>query len=176
MSSYVILELDTTPPIIEMYAPRYTTSDTVNVITIESNESLAEYQDIYVIDANGDRHDFTFYRESNTEYVGAVRFNNIPTGIVEIFARMKDDVDNFSNVVSATIEVKNTLQSAVGKASDSESFSIDLKESDSHFINIRDNTIITNVKDETRKVNLSQKDMNVIVSDITMKENLDESQ
>lgn len=147
MSSYVIVELDTTAPHIDIYAPRYTTRDVVNIITIESNETLADYQEIYIVDSNEVRHDLTFNRESDTRYVGAVRFNNISIGIVQIFARMKDEVDNFSNSVIKTIEVKNSLKSAVARVKDISLYTVNIKDAESH---------------------------RTIVSDITMKENLNE--
>lgn len=151
MSSYVILELDTTAPHIDIYAPSYTTSSALNIITIEADETLAEYQDIYVIDNKGNRHDFTFNRDSDNQYVGAVRFNTMPLGIVQIYARMKDEVDNFSNVASATIEIKNTLQSATAKVSDIS----------------RLNASVNEHKSERAKV--YEKSRKVTVSDITTK-------
>lgn len=109
MPSYFIIELDTTSPIIEVYAPRYTTNNITNKITIESNENLAQYQDIYIIDSKGVRHDYTFKRDSDNTYVGVVKFSNYPLGIATIYARMKDEVDNFSNVASASIEIKENV-------------------------------------------------------------------
>jgi len=92
-----------------MYAPKYTTREVENIITIESNEVLAQYQDVYVIDKNGDRHDYTFDRETDTELTGVIKFSNFPFGIATIYARLKDEVDNFSNVISASIEIKESL-------------------------------------------------------------------
>jgi hypothetical protein len=109
MPSYVTLELDTTSPTIEIFAPKYTTETITNVITIESNEKLAKYQDIYVIDSKGVRHDYTFEKDSDNTYVGIIRFNNYPIGIATIYARMKDEVDNFSNVATSSIEIKEGL-------------------------------------------------------------------
>lgn len=109
MSSFVIIELDTTPPQIEVYAPRYTTDAITNEITIESNEPLASYQEIYIIDSNGDKYDYTFEQKDEDTFVGIIRFNNIAMGIATIYVRMKDGVDNFSNVVSKAIEIKKEL-------------------------------------------------------------------
>lgn len=158
MSSYVIVELDTTAPHIDIYAPRYTTRESLNIITIESDEALAEYQDVYVLDKNGDRHNFTFNRDTDNQYIGIIKFNTMPLGIVQIFARMKDEVDNFSNVASATIEIKNTLQSAVAKVNDKARFIVKIQESKSDIIRVTD------------------KNRKVVVSDITMKENLNDEQ
>jgi hypothetical protein len=109
MSSYITIELDTTSPKVEVFAPKYTTDDIINTITVEASEKLANYQDIYVIDSNGVRHDYTFERDSDTTFVGVIRFVNYPLGIATIYARMKDEVDNFSNVASTSVEIKEGL-------------------------------------------------------------------
>jgi hypothetical protein len=109
MSGYVIIGLDTTKPEIEIYAPKYTTKEITNTITIKSNEALADYQEIYVIDSYGDRYDYTFEKESNSEFVGLIKFSNLPIGVVTIYARMKDDVDNYSDTVSLPINLKESL-------------------------------------------------------------------
>lgn len=110
-SSCVFIELDTTSPQIAVYAPRYTTADIVNEIVIEANESLSEYQDIYAIDSVGVRHDYTFQRVADDQFVGLIRFNDFPLGITTIYARLKDDVDNFSETVQATLLVKESTPS-----------------------------------------------------------------
>lgn len=109
MTSYIQIELDTTKPEISLYAPRYTTEDITNVITIEADEALSSYQEVYVIDSVGNRHDYTFEKESSHQYVGRVRFNTLPLGICTIYARMKDDVDNTSDLASASIELKKSI-------------------------------------------------------------------
>jgi hypothetical protein len=109
MPNYVLIELDTTSPQIEVFAPRYTTDDIINKITIESNEKLANYQEVYVIDSKGLRHDYTFSRDSENTFTGIIRFINYPLGIATIYARMKDEVDNFSNIASTSIEIKEGL-------------------------------------------------------------------
>lgn len=109
MSSYLFVELDTTKPEISIYAPRYTTEDITNVITIESNEELSEYQDIYIIDSVGERHDYTFEKESGNQYVGRVRFNTLPLGIATIHARLKDEVGNISDLALSAIEIKKAI-------------------------------------------------------------------
>lgn len=107
-SSWILLELDTTPPEIEIYSPRYTTREIENEIRIVSNEKLSTYQDIYVIDSQGNRHDYTFqYNED--EFIGHIRFNELPYGICTIYAQLKDEVDNFSPLVSKSIEIKESL-------------------------------------------------------------------
>jgi hypothetical protein len=108
MPSYVYIEIDRTPPMIEIYAPSYTTNELLNEITIESNEDISDYQEIYVIDSIGNRHDYTFEIEGN-KAVGIIKFSNIPIGISTIYARLKDDVGNISNRVYKPINIKESL-------------------------------------------------------------------
>ena len=117
--SHILLELDTTPPIINLYAPRYTINDSINVITIESNEKLAHYQDITLTDSQNNTHALTFQRESDTRYIGEINFNNFPLGEVYISAKMKDEVDNLSATVSAVIEIKANIEAIRVKINDS---------------------------------------------------------
>ena len=111
MSSYVYLELDRTPPIIEIYAPSYTTKDLVNEIIIQSNEkSSLSQNEIYAIDSNGDRHEYTFdYMDDINQFVGLIKFSNFPVGIATIYARVRDEVGNMSNRVSKSINIKESL-------------------------------------------------------------------
>ena len=109
MSSYVVIDFDRTAPSIEIYAPRYTTNELINVITIEADEPLSTFQEFYAIDNQNTKHDFTFHQESENTYVGIVQFNAVPTGILTFYARVKDTVDNTSNLISKTIEVKEEL-------------------------------------------------------------------
>ncbi len=46
MPSYIEIEIDRKPPIVNIHAPKYTTSKTVNKIIIECNEPLSSFQDI----------------------------------------------------------------------------------------------------------------------------------
>lgn len=110
-SSCVFIELDTTSPQIAIYAPRYTTQDIVNEIVIEANEALADYQDVYAVDSGGVRHEYTFEQAQPQQFVGLIRFNDFPLGIATIYARLKDDVDNYSETVSATLLVKESTPS-----------------------------------------------------------------
>lgn len=163
MASYVILGFDTTPPQLQVYAPRYTTNETLNTITIESNEPLGEYQDIYIIDNSGTRHNLTFQRVTSRQYVGNIILNFVPNGIVSLYARMKDDVDNFSNVVTTVIEVRTGLDTGFAKVSDAprsivemndQSKSITVADDKSRTITIIDDTSksIVTVNEKTRKV------------------------
>lgn len=109
MASYIKLELDTMPPKINIYLPPYTTNQSINEIIIESDESLSNYQDIYVIDSNGNRHDYNFEKTNDNQFEGIVKFSDLPIGIAVIYARMKDEVDNFSDIVSKSFVIKESL-------------------------------------------------------------------
>lgn len=110
MSSFIYIWFDRTPPEVEIYAPSYTTRELLNEITIEANENIADdHHEIYAIDSNGDRHDYTFEKELDNRFVGFIKFSDLPIGIVTIYARMKDDVDNFSNLIGKSIEIKENL-------------------------------------------------------------------
>jgi hypothetical protein len=107
--SYVVLTIDTTNPTVTIYAPSYTTQDVVNTITVEADEPIADYQDIYIVDSQSVRHDYVFAKEDENTYVGRVRFNDLPLGVHTMYARVKDDVDNYSNVAMKVFEVKESL-------------------------------------------------------------------
>lgn len=102
--NYIIIEFDTTRPDIAVYAPTYTNNETVNVITVESNERLSSFQEFYGIDSAGIRHDYTF-EYAGTRYVGRLRFNDVPLGHVTLYARIEDEVGNRSDVASKTLNV-----------------------------------------------------------------------
>jgi hypothetical protein len=107
--SYVVLTIDTTNPTIEIYAPSYTTHDITNVIRIESNEPISNYQEFYVIDSNNVRYDYTFIQEDENTWIGRVRFNDLPYGVHTLYARVKDEVDNYSNLAVKPFELRESL-------------------------------------------------------------------
>lgn len=109
MSSFVIIEFDRTPPTIEIYTPSYTTKDIVNEIVIKSNEDISTYQEIYIIDSNDNRVDYTFKKESNNTLVGFVKLSQQNLGIATIYARVKDDVGNYSNLAQKSINIRESL-------------------------------------------------------------------
>lgn len=111
MANYFTLDLDTTGPIINIIAPSYTTPQTSDEISIVANETLSTYQEIYIVDSQGVRHDLTFTYE-NDRFVGLVSFSGYPFGPATIYAQVKDEVFNASELVSKTINIRlaNTLQ------------------------------------------------------------------
>lgn len=109
MSSIVYIELDTKSPNLEIYAPSYTTTDLDNTIILESDESLSDFQEIYLIDSEGARYDYTFNKEKDNMLVGKINFTTFPIGVATLYARVKDDVENVSELISKSIDIKEFL-------------------------------------------------------------------
>ena len=105
MSSYFTLTLDTTPPGIEITAPWYTTIHADTHIYIIANETLDIWQEIYIIDSAGQRHDFIFVHQGDRLY-GVIKFSQVAQGIATIYARVRDTVHNVSALMSKAIEIK----------------------------------------------------------------------
>lgn len=108
MSSYFTLTLDTTPPNIEIYAPTYSNRQSNNTITVVSNEKLSDFQDIYIIDHDGVRHDVIFSFDGDKTFTGNVVFSNYPIGMLTIYAQLKDTVNNMSNLASFNLTIITT--------------------------------------------------------------------
>lgn len=109
MNSHFELELDTTGPEINIISPSYTTNAINDEVLVVANEPLADYQDIYMIDSQGAKHELTFEYDTN-QYKGLVDFRNVSIGIATIYARVKDEVLNDSNTATASIDVRQTVQ------------------------------------------------------------------
>lgn len=103
----IILTLDTTAPIIEVVAPSYANRQNQIEIKLKANETLSsEWQEIYVIDSEGVRHDLTLkYNAELNEYAGVTIFEGYPIGVSTIYARLMDEVGNISAQVSQTIKI-----------------------------------------------------------------------
>ncbi len=95
--SYFILNLDTTPPVIEISCPDYTTKREPLPIVILSNEDLDLWHDVFIIDSEGVRHDITLTHDGDRLF-GSISFNAIASGVCTIFARARDEVFNVSNI------------------------------------------------------------------------------
>lgn len=103
MPNYFIIDLRSTPPELEILAPEYTTPSQINHISILSNTTLLEYQEIYSIDSLGRRKDYSLnYKEDR--YEGDIVFNDI-LGDIILYARLKDDCLNESALYQKTIKV-----------------------------------------------------------------------
>ncbi|MGD6876747.1 hypothetical protein [Bacillus infantis] len=106
--SFITLELDTTPPEIEIYSPTYVTRETDNLITIIGSEELSTYQEIYIVDSQGNRFDYTFTHDNNS-FVGKVKLNELSLGTATLYVRVKDTVDNISELKSHMFEIKENI-------------------------------------------------------------------
>lgn len=106
MSGYFTLTLDTTAPTVSILAPSYTTPQTSDEITVLGNETLSTTQDIYIIDSNGVRRDYTFDYQTD-RFVGLVSWDGYPYGPATIYAQIKDEVDNTSALASKSINIRS---------------------------------------------------------------------
>lgn len=163
MSSYIILELDTTPPEIEIYAPSYTTTELFNEITIVSNENLSDYQEVYVIDSNGIRHNYTFHKEKDNEYVGIIKFTLFPVGMAKLCARLMDDVGNLSNIAEKPIEIKESLTILTLDINDRHT-GLSVNESMANMVT-KDNQSNTNIKERSMNIDSNEKSIKIEISD-----------
>jgi len=101
-----LLELDTTPPQITIQVPHFVhLDDDVGEVTIISNEDLDVWQQFYLIDASGRRHDFIF-DYLGASFSGILSLHPIATGIATIYAQAQDTVWNRSALVSASFEIR----------------------------------------------------------------------
>jgi len=103
--SYFTLVLDTTPPEVEIIAPWYTTAHADTHIYIIADELLDTWQEIYIIDSTGKRHDLIFDYKGDRLY-GMVKFSQVASGIATIYARVRDEVHNISALVGKAIDIK----------------------------------------------------------------------
>lgn len=103
--NYFTLELDTTPPSIQILTPNNAPSKNTTIVRIEADEELADWQNIYAIDGLGNRQDLLFNYHS-TYFEGEVTFN-FENEVITIFAQLKDTVDNVSDLISKPIRILN---------------------------------------------------------------------
>ena len=102
--AHFTLELDTTPPQVSITAPHITVPGIYVEINVIANEDLDQWQEVYVIDSAGTRHDLTFQHQGDRLY-GLYDFWNCEIGIATIYARVRDEVHNQSILTSHTIEI-----------------------------------------------------------------------
>lgn len=102
--NYVNIELDTTGPELEIFAPAYTTRSAMTPVIIQSNEPVSSFQDVYILDSGGNRHAFTFAHKGNT-LEGELYLSGFTIGSATLFVQLKDEVDNLSKVYSHSFKV-----------------------------------------------------------------------
>lgn len=159
MSSWFNLILDTTPPVVEIISPQYTAYNVHTEITVQSNENLMNYQEIYVIDSIGERHDLTFLYDGDNFYFDAVFNDTYSLGIATIFVRLKDDVGNITNLISKPIEIIQNTNDLIVMLSDY-----------CRNLNINDNKMKIELSISDSGINLSLIEANIIIDDILIEE------
>ena len=105
MSSWFTLEFDSTPPSLLVDMPTRTIPQNVVEIEIKSNEPLATYQEIYIIDVIGNRRNYIFNKLDDYTYYGLIDFQTYPFGIATLYCRLKDEVFNESELYSKNINI-----------------------------------------------------------------------
>jgi len=109
MANFFKVELDTTPPSVSITAPSYTIPHIDTEIIITANEPLDKYQEFFIVDSAGTRHDLIFdYRGDS--FRGVIDFWDYALGIATVYARVRDEVHNLSEIVMATIDIKKAAQ------------------------------------------------------------------
>jgi hypothetical protein len=107
MASYITLELDTTSPTVEIYAPNNTTVNTDTFYTISANEPLLNIQEFYFLDAKKQRHDVTLKYTGNG-FEGIISYNNFAEGMATFVVQVYDEVMNKSKRYAHNINVEET--------------------------------------------------------------------
>jgi hypothetical protein len=131
MASYFTLELDTTPPQLEIIAPPNTVVGLENEIRILSNETLLlNQQEIYVVSNSGVRTDLTLSYDT-TEFRGEVVFTRV--GIYKVYAKLFDSVLNQSALVEKTINVKGVQELLQLEYTDNDYEKFSLKVSENNY-------------------------------------------
>lgn len=102
MANYFELDLDTTGPEIEVYGPGYAMGSGLTDIEIRANERLSTDQEFYFIDSNGKRHNVIF-KYNGDSFIGEVDFSTFSDGISIFYAQVKDEVFNYSPVITHSI-------------------------------------------------------------------------
>lgn len=158
------LTLDTTGPHIEVTGPAYSTSQSMVEILITSNEELGVYQDFYLLDSKGNRHDVIFNHQGD-HFIGQLSFNDYPLGMATLFATVEDTVLNRSNQATHTIKI--TEQANVKVSVSSQSRPVIVKDSvgkvkvSTNKNYVAAGSIVRNVKAADKKRRIGVNDKNV---------------
>lgn len=101
MSSFLTVNLDTTKPSVEIYAPNYVATNSIMEVLIVANEDLDIFQDIYM-SYEGVSVPLTFSQKNN-KLKGLISLHGIPEGKLEISVQVRDVVHNLSDKVVKTV-------------------------------------------------------------------------
>ena len=101
MSSFLTVNLDTTKPSVEIYAPNYVATNSIMEVLIVANEDLDIYQDVQMV--YGDISIPLIFSQENNKLKGLVSLHGVPEGILEISVQVRDTVYNMSDKIVKTI-------------------------------------------------------------------------
>lgn len=107
MSNCFELILDTTPPILDIYTPSNTQNGIITNIYIESTENIGVVEELFIIDAVGNRLDLI--GSINEDQLDISVNLNIALGIATIYCRLKDEVFNLSDLFHKSFEVSGEM-------------------------------------------------------------------
>lgn len=98
MSNFITLELDTTPPEIEIYAPRYVINGNYLEFRVSANEAVDTGKTIaYAVDNGQNEYPIVLEWDSeNNEFIGLVDTFGFENGIAKVVVRLWDEVHNAS--------------------------------------------------------------------------------
>ena len=101
MSSFLTVNLDTTKPSVEIYAPNYVATNSIMEVLIVANEDLDIYQDVQMV--YGDISIPLIFSQENNKLKGLVSLHGVPEGMLEISVQVRDIVHNLSDKVVKTV-------------------------------------------------------------------------
>ena len=101
MSSFLTVNLDTTKPSVEIYAPNYVATNSIMEVLIVANENLDIYQDVQMV--YGDISIPLIFSQENNKLKGLVSLHGVPEGTLEISVQVRDIVHNLSDKVVKTV-------------------------------------------------------------------------
>lgn len=104
MSSFIPITLDTKSPTIQIFMADNTTNQATTFVTVQADETLENYQDFYLIDSAGTRHDVPMVYNGD-HFSANIVFPTASLGTATFYAQVKDEVWNISEQISKDIEI-----------------------------------------------------------------------
>lgn len=93
MTNNFLLELDTTPPEVSVVVDQRMVKDITYGALVSSNEQLDNWQDIYLIDKEGARHNLIFSHYGSS-LEGEFTVNELAYGLAHLHINLRDEVHN----------------------------------------------------------------------------------
>jgi len=148
MRSFLTIELDTTPPTIDIQASSHAFQGELVEVIITSDKLLDDWHEVYIIDSNGNKHDYNFNIYEDKAY-GLINCSKLPFGLSTLSMVFRDDVWNRSKIYSKNITVKSSNQLMYLEIGDS------VRSND-----INDGVKNINANEHIRGIDVSDKDRN----------------